>query len=97
MKQIPLEGGAINAHQTFTVTLGDREITFELDFMGYTDHPAWNCNLYENGKPLVYGLLLVTGGDLLAPYHLNLGQLWMAGDEPTLENLGIDNELVWIE
>ena len=97
MNQIPLEGGAQNAHQTFSVELVGREITFKLDWCGYVDMPFWNLDLLERGLPLVLGLKLVPGCDLIGPYKLDLGQLWLVGEEPTLDNLGVDNQLVWIE
>lgn len=96
MKTIPLGGGVENAHQQFYVQLGDREITFKLDFMSYVDEPYWNMDLLENSTPLVVGLNLVGGCDLLAPYHLGLGSLYLTGTTATLDNLGTANELVWV-
>ena len=96
VKKIPLSGGAENAHQTFYVQLGEREITFKLDFMSYVDTPYWNVDLLEHGEPLVVGLCLVGGCDLLGPYHLGLGALYLSGAEATLDNLGTANELIWV-
>lgn len=97
MNVIPLEGGAVNAHQTFSVELLGREITFKLDWCGYVQEPFWNLDLLERGLPLVLGLKLVPGCDLIEPYHLDLGKVVMIGEEPTLDNLGVDNTLVWID
>lgn len=97
MNLISLEGGAKNAHQTFSVELAGREITFKLDWCGYVDYPFWNFDILERGLPLVLGLKLVPGCDLIAPYKLDIGQLWFVGEEATLDNLGFDNHLVWIE
>lgn len=96
MKVIPLTGGLENAHQTFSANLGGRTISFELDYMGYIDHPAWNLTLSERGVVLVAGLLLVGGCDLLEPYCLGLGRLCVVGEEPTLDSLGTTNELIWV-
>ncbi len=93
---IPLSGGAENANQTFYAQLGEREITFKLNFISYVDTPYWNMDLLENGTPLVVGLNLVGGCDLLAPYNLGLGSLYLAGAAATLANLGTANELVWV-
>ncbi len=96
LKTIPLSGGAENANQTFYAQLGEHEITFKLNFMSYVDSPYWNVDLLENGIPLVVGLNLVGGCDLLAPYHFGLGSLYFTGAEATLDNLGTANELVWV-
>lgn len=95
--EISLKGTAQYAHQNFVVNLANREITFELDYCGYVDAPFWNLNLYENGEALVEGLVLKCGCDLIAPYHLNLGRLFLVGDDPTLDNLGEANTLIWLE
>ena len=97
MKEIPLSGGAENAHQSFYAQLGSHEITFKLDFMSYVDDPYWNCDLSENGEALVAGVKLVGGCDLLEPYQLGLGKLIMTGAVPTLDNLGVENHLIWVE
>jgi hypothetical protein len=97
VKEIPLSGGAENAHQSFYAQLGAHEITFKLDFMSYVDDPYWNCDLAENGETLVAGLKLVGGCDLLEPYQLGLGKLIMTGAVPTLDNLGAENHLIWVE
>lgn len=94
--EIPLQGGAEYAHQTFTVNIAEREITFKLDYCGYVDHPFWNLDLLENGVPLIEGLTIQGGCDLIAPYHLDLGKLFLVGDEPTLDNLGVANTLLWV-
>lgn len=96
MKVIPLTGGAKNAHQSFSVLLGDHELTFRLDFMGYIDVPSWNLTIEEDEEVLVEGLLLRCGCDILGPYQLGLGKLVMIGEEPTLDNLGTTNQLVWV-
>lgn len=93
---IHLTGGARNAHQDFVVNLGDRALTFNLDWCGYAKYPFWNCDIFENGEPVVVGLVLKCGCDLLSPYQLGIGKLVMTGEEPTLENLGQTNTLTWI-
>lgn len=97
MKEITLSGGASNARQEFQATLNDREITFRLFWCSYVDSPFWNVDLFEKGERLVSGLVLKPGCDLLAAYHLDLGRLIMVGEEPTLDNLGERNHLVWVE
>lgn len=95
MLEIPIQGGAVNAHQTFSATLGGREITFKLDFMSYAEVPSWSMELYENERLIIAGIVLRCGCDMLAPYQLGLGALIMTGEEPTLDNLGVRNTLIW--
>lgn len=96
MKEIPLQGGAVNAHQTFSAVLGEVEVTFKLDYLAYIKNPAWNLTLMKGTDVLVEGLLLKCGCDLLAPYNLGIGSLVMVGEEPNINNLGTENTLVWI-
>lgn len=96
MVEIPLVGGAGNAHQTFSAILGGVEISFRLDFLAYLDEPAWNMNLSRGNEVLVDGLLLKCGCDMLSPYQFGLGALVLVGNEPTLDNLGVENTLYWL-
>jgi len=96
MQEIPLSNGAANAHQKFTVQLGDNYIDFEVNYISYTDTPAWSLNLYRDGTPLVLGDMLVPGADILTGYRANVGRLVFIGDEVTLDNLGVNNHLVWV-
>lgn len=66
------------------------------DYCGYVDIPFWNLSLWERGEPLVEGLTLQTDTDIIGPYQLGLGKLIMTGATPTLDNLGVDNCLVWV-
>ena len=94
--EIPIKGGAENAHQSFTANLGGNEFTFYLNFMAYLDEPSWNMDIEVNGEMLIYGLLLKCGCDLLSEYQFNLGGLLIFGEEPTLDNLGVSNTFVWV-
>lgn len=85
------------APQTFNCTLSGIELKFtnkwnEIAGLWYVDIARANT-----GEPLVSGLPLVTGCDLLAPFrHLGLdGHIFCHSDgevdsPPTLENLGVD-------
>lgn len=94
--EITLQHGVEYSHTSFVVNIAEREITFKLDWCGYPNSPFWNLDLEENGVPLVQGLTLQGGCDLLAPYHLGIGKLFLVGDEPTLDNLGEANTLLWV-
>lgn len=97
MLEIPLSGGAVNAHQTFSCLLGENELDFRLDYMAYIDVPAWSMTISKDNEILVAGLLLKAGCDMLKPYNLGIGSLELIGDDPTLDNLGVNNKLVWTE
>lgn len=96
MLVIPLRNGAANAHQRFTVQLGENSIDFEVDFISYLDYPAWTMNLLRDGTRLVSGAMLEPGCDVIQNYKAGIGQLVFVGSEVTLDNLGVDNSLVWI-
>lgn len=96
MLTIPLGAGAANAHQRFTLQLGENLIDFELDFISYLGAPAWSMNLVRDGSPIVSGAMLEPGCDVIQGYRTTIGQLVFTGAEVTLDNLGIENFLVWV-
>ncbi len=96
MNVIPLRAGAENAHQRFSVQLGDNLIDFELDFISYLDEPAWSMNLLRDGTRIVAGAMLEPGSDIIQTYRAGIGQMVFTGSNVTLDNLGIDNFLVWV-
>ena len=96
MIEIPLANGSANAHQRFGVQLGDNYLDFEIDFISYTDTPAWTVNILRDGTPLITGAMLVPGADVAANYRAGIGRLVFVGDEVTLNNLGVDNHLTWV-
>jgi len=96
MQVIPLRAGAANAHDRFTVQLGDNSILFHVDFVSYLEYPAWTISLFRDGSPLVRGAMLEPGCDVISGYRAGIGQLVFVGQPVTLNNLGIDNQLVWV-
>ena len=97
MEVIPLAAGAANAHQEFTLQLGDSYLDFTLNYISYTDTPAWSMDVYRDGTPLVLGAMLEPGCDVIESYRAGIGRLVFTGKPVTLDNLGIDNQLVWVE
>ncbi len=97
MLEIPLSGGAANAHQQFSVRLGDSVVDISLNYISYTGEPAWSMDIHRDGYPLVRGAMLVPGCDVIAPYRAGIGMLIFTGEPVTLDNLGIDNHMVWVE
>jgi len=96
MLTIPLGAGAANAHQRFGVQLGENFINFEIDFISYLDAPAWSMNLLRDGSRIVSGAMLEPGSDIIQSYRTGIGQLVFTGRNVTMDNLGIDNFLVWV-
>ncbi|WP_046486867.1 phage baseplate plug family protein [Pseudomonas veronii] len=96
MLTIPLAAGADNSHQRFSVQLGDNLISFEIDFISYLDTPAWSMNLRRGGVMLAPGVMLEPGSDIIQSYRTGIGQMVFTGKDVTLDNLGVDNSLVWI-
>lgn len=90
---IPLTGGAVNAHQLFSVQLGDNLIEFEVN---YVQTGQWVVNLSQEGTIIAAGLMLEPNASIARNYNLNIGQLIFIGADTTLDNLGVDNQLTWI-
>lgn len=106
---IPLSGGESNANQTLTVQLGDYLVDLELH---YQQSGQWLMHVLPNGSTgdletftindtdyLFSHLMLEPGCDLIKAYNVSdiFGQLFVYGDDPTLDNLGTNNKLVWFD
>ncbi|MBU66444.1 MAG: hypothetical protein CL858_13480 [Cupriavidus sp.] len=89
--------------QRFTITLGgvDYRLTVQYRKAGGA---GWVLDIADaSNQPLVRGLPLVTGVDLLGQYrHLQFGgRLWVQGaenpdDVPTYDDLGIGSHVFWV-
>lgn len=96
MIEIPLTGGAANAHQQFSANINNQYLTFTLNYVSYVDTPGWSMDIRRDGLPLVLGAMLVPGADVIAPYRAGIGRFVFSGAEPTLDNLGSANNLTWV-
>ncbi len=93
--EIPLKP----APQTFTITLGGADYRLTLLYRN-----GWVLDIADaNNTPMVGGIPLVTGVDLLAQHrHLGFaGRLYVQGaaspdDVPTFEDLGLTSKLYWV-
>ena len=96
--EIPL----IASPQTFSITLSN--VDYNILIVWNTVALAWVINFYDvNQVPILTGIPLVTGVDLLLPYpDLAFGgKLFAQTDHdltspPTFENLGITGHLYWV-
>ncbi|VVD75620.1 bacteriophage protein [Pandoraea aquatica] len=89
--------------QAFRVTLSGVEYTLTVQYRA-ADNAGWMLDIADaNGAPILGGLPLVTGTDLLAPYaYLGLGgRLWVQGaghpdNTPTFDDLGVGSHVFWV-
>jgi predicted Zn-dependent protease with MMP-like domain len=98
--QIPLKVGT---PQRFSITLGQVDYQLTLKHRDINEG-GWVLDIADtSGTPILEGVPLVTGADLLAQYsHLGFGgRLWVQtlsdpDAVPTFENLGDDGLLYWV-
>lgn len=90
---IPLSSGY--AFQRFRVQLGNHYLVFRLRWL--TLHRYFCVDIYESGEPVTLGRALLPGINLLDGLNTRIGKIILRGEEPTPENLGIDNQLQWVE
>lgn len=89
--------------QSFSITLGGVEYRLTVLWRN-ADEAGWTVDIADsNGNPLVSGIPLVTGCDLLEPYpDLGFGGvLWVQTTAdpdavPTYDNLGTGSHLYWV-
>lgn len=86
--------------QSFGITLAGKEYRLTVRWF-VADDGGWHLDIQEpeNAAPIIMGIPLVTGCDLLAQYaYMEFGgELRVDSELPaTLENLGADVELVFI-
>lgn len=96
MQEIPLSNGSANAHQKFTCKINNQTLTFVVQYLSYLEEPAWSMDIYQDGTALAMGAMLVPGCDILQNYNAGIGRMLFVGDPVTLDNLGVDNHLVWV-
>lgn len=94
MITIPLQGGAVNAHQILEIQLGDNTVEFRINWV--TTQGYWSADLYVEGVLQCAGVVLLPGDELIGKFNTGLGLLVLAGEQPTLDNLGNANQLVWV-
>ncbi len=84
--------------QAFSAPLGSNTLTLELQWMARLEVFRVNISTAA-GSNLTSGRFLLPGVNLLAglypPPKVDYGSLTLEGKQPTPDNLGIDNTLVW--
>lgn len=89
--------------QTFKITLGATDYRMTVTYQN-TDEGGWVLGIADaKGNPLVNGIPLITGANLLEQYpHLGFtGRLWVQTSQdpdavPTFTNLGTEAFLYWV-
>lgn len=89
--------------QRFTVTLSGVDYRMTVQYRD-AGGAGWVLDIADaTNQPLVSGVPLVTGADLLGQYrHLDFGErLWVQGaanpdDVPTFDDLGIGSHVFWV-
>lgn len=92
---IPLTGGAVNAHPTFTMQLGDNLLDFTLNYVTLAG-PAWSLDVHREGVLLIAGAMLEPDCVISQSYGADIGRFVFTGLDVTLDNLGVDNTLTWV-
>lgn len=95
MIEIPLTGGAANAHQELSVQLGDHLVDLKINWV--TRFECWTMDVSVGGVVKMAGVMLLPSADLSESYRADLGRWMFDGEQPTLDNLGQENRLVWID
>lgn len=95
MITIPLLNGAANAHQVFNKQLGDNFLQFTINYVTLAG-PAWSVDISREGMVLINGAMLEPNAIITDNYDADIGRLIFTGEDVTLDNLGLDNKLVWV-
>lgn len=95
MITLKLNGGADNAHQTFSAQLGENFLEFTLNYVT-VEGPAWSLDIHQDGELLVAGAMLEPDSQINEGLDNNIGRFFFVGDDVTLDNLGTSNSLVWV-
>lgn len=93
MIEIPLVSGIENSHQEFSVQLGENLFEFTLDWNYLYNN--WSVGIDIDGDRIVSGSVLAAGS-CVNRHTTGIGKLYFIGIDATVENLGKQNQLVWI-
>ena len=96
MINIPLEGTAVNGHQSFSMQLGENACDFELNWN--TQAEIWSMDISVEGVSKIRGMILLANCEISLMYNAGIGRFFFvntAGEDVTLNNLGVANQLVW--
>lgn len=90
-----VEGGAVNAHQQFELQVNNAIYELRLDYLEQVE--SWALSVTQEEERLADSVILRGGANLFStfPKLTSVARLYVVGDEPTLNNLGLTNSIVW--
>lgn len=94
---IPLDGTAVNAHQSFSMVLGENSCDFDLNWN--TQAQIWSMDISVDGVAKITGMALLPNLEISRVYNAGLGRFFfitLTDEDVTLDNLGISNQLVYV-
>ena len=100
MLDIPFSGAA---KENLDINLGGQELTLSVRYASISD--SWAMDVLDRSvnpsTPLLTGVRIVVGVDMLAPYALELGSLYAInltspGNDPGREDLGSAVRVVYL-
>ena len=96
MIEIPLSSGASNADVTFRAQLGENTVEFRQIYR--TLLKKWTISGSIDNVQIFSGVILLVGGDLVSSFGIssNFGRLYLTGEDPTLDTLGVTSKLIWV-
>lgn len=96
MIEIPLKGGYEYSKQSFITNLDNNQVMFDLEFLSYVENPHWVISVYRDSLPIVVSRALLANTEITTFSTMNVGRIVFVGEEATLDNLGVDNKLIWV-
>lgn len=95
IKGVPLIGGVDNTNYKFSIQLGDNFLQFNVNYLAYAG-PSWSVDIAREGVTLINGAMLEPNAIITDNYDADIGRLVFIGEDVTLDNLGINNTLIWV-
>ena len=92
---VPLQGGIDNINYKFNIQLGDNFLQFTVNYVEFAG-PSWSVDIKRKGVTLIDGAMLEPNAIITDDYNADIGSLVFIGEDVTLDNLGVDNKLIWI-
>ena len=77
-----------HADQEFSAVLGTQRVTLRLWYNTYTDR--WSLSISIDDEPILVGIRVVPGVDMLDAFNLGIGAIFAfsdTGDDPDRDNL----------
>lgn len=80
-------------YQRFSVNVDGHSLSFALRWL--QNYSYFAVDIYENGEPVTLGKGLNPDINLVRGLNTALGAIYLSGSQPTIDNLGVSNMLVY--